>query len=82
MVKWEENWKSNLDKSYLNRVCIVLQVDYSIDVTVKSHVIPCACSKLESLNLNTVSAFEVSVKLMNMKVGPLFVCHLWVVKWK
>ncbi|WAR03659.1 TPC11-like protein [Mya arenaria] len=46
---------------------ITFQVDYSIDVKAKGHVIPCECSKLESLTLNTVSAFEVSVKLMNMK---------------
>jgi len=43
-------------------------VDYSIDVVAGNHVIPCACSKTEVTNLSTVGAFEVSVKLMNMKV--------------
>ncbi|XP_052268585.1 trafficking protein particle complex subunit 11-like isoform X2 [Dreissena polymorpha] len=46
---------------------ITFQVDYSIEVKASGHLIPCACSKVESVNLNTVSAFEVSVKIMNMK---------------
>lgn len=46
---------------------ITFQVEYNIDVEAKGHVIPCACVKSEVINLATVSAFEVSVKLMNMK---------------
>lgn len=46
---------------------ITFQVEYNIDVEAKGHVIPCACTKSEVINLATVSAFEVSVKLMNMK---------------
>lgn len=55
-----------------NLVCINVQVEYNIDVVVNGHTIPCACVKSEVINLSTVSAFEVSVKLMNMKVSMFY----------
>ena len=44
-------------------------VTYSVDVATKHNVISCACKKTEVVHLNAVTPFEVSVKLMSMKVS-------------
>ena len=43
-------------------------VSYLVDVKTKQHLISCACKKTEVVNLTAVTPFEVSVKLMSMKV--------------
>ena len=54
-------------------------VTYSVDVKTSQHPISCACKKTEVVHLNAVTPFEVSVKLMSMKVGIIFVSEFSVV---
>ena len=52
---------------------LTFSVSYSVDVKTKQHVISCACKKNEVVHLTAVTPFEVSVKLMSMKVGMVSV---------